>query len=303
MKMNQRAPHHSSFPSGDGSDIQHILKKPCFSEKNASDVHEMSRFFLKENSFSGFEHARVYDDGTCSILYSDLKVAKFVIQERIHITALIPNNIIRDSFWYLPPKDSIYIEAFKKLAGPTGVRSFIDYIRRHDGYYDMFCFTSSDYIEESANHFLNSIQDMEGFSLQFLDRVKDMISEVEKDRFTIPFDMRPNIRGLDKSLSASHDRISSLINRLSQEINELNPRLPSKLTNRELDCVRLMFLGHTAKEISSSLGVSVRTVEFYLDNIKSKLYCTKKSEIISTILAFATGSSLKHQSRAPGTPQ
>lgn len=43
------------------------------------------------------------------------------------------------------------------------------------------------------------------------------------------------------------------------------------LSNREVDCLKLAFVGLTSKQASEHLGLSVRTIEFHLSNAAKKL--------------------------------
>ncbi|PJD97983.1 MAG: hypothetical protein CK425_02140 [Parachlamydia sp.] len=52
------------------------------------------------------------------------------------------------------------------------------------------------------------------------------------------------------------------------------------LSSRESQCIRQLLKGKSAKETGAALGLSPRTVEFYLENIKNKLSCTSKQEIL-----------------------
>lgn len=53
-----------------------------------------------------------------------------------------------------------------------------------------------------------------------------------------------------------------------------------KLTQRETECLCYLVRGKTAKSIAQLLKLSPRTVEYYLDNIKNKLGCRTKSQLI-----------------------
>lgn len=53
-----------------------------------------------------------------------------------------------------------------------------------------------------------------------------------------------------------------------------------KLTERECECVFLLIRGKTAKEIAAMLSLSKRTVESYIENIKNKMNCQNKAEIL-----------------------
>jgi two-component system, NarL family, response regulator NreC len=67
---------------------------------------------------------------------------------------------------------------------------------------------------------------------------------------------------------------------------ELGARLAAEaedddsLSERELDTLRLLALGHTNVEIAGDLGISVRTVETHRSRIQQKLQMTKRSELV-----------------------
>ncbi len=57
-----------------------------------------------------------------------------------------------------------------------------------------------------------------------------------------------------------------------------------KLTARELECLHFYMRGHSIKYIAETLLLSNRTIEFYVDNIKTKFGVSKRSELVP--LAF-----------------
>lgn len=66
-------------------------------------------------------------------------------------------------------------------------------------------------------------------------------------------------------------------NSLDTEINDL-------LTNRQLDCLHCLVRGMTMKQIGKTLNLSPKTVEHYLYNIRTKLHCFSRSELIGKAL-------------------
>lgn len=60
-----------------------------------------------------------------------------------------------------------------------------------------------------------------------------------------------------------------------------------KLTKRECECVFLLIRGKTAKEIADLLSLSKRTIESYIENIKNKMHCQSKAELL--VKAVANG--------------
>lgn len=53
-----------------------------------------------------------------------------------------------------------------------------------------------------------------------------------------------------------------------------------QLTSRECECVFLLIRGKSAKEIGVLLSLSKRTIESYIENIKNKMNCKNKAEIL-----------------------
>jgi DNA-binding CsgD family transcriptional regulator len=56
------------------------------------------------------------------------------------------------------------------------------------------------------------------------------------------------------------------------------------LTSRQIECLLLLVKGMTMKQIAFHLKLSVRTVEHYIESIKIKLNCDKKSDLIMKAL-------------------
>lgn len=57
-------------------------------------------------------------------------------------------------------------------------------------------------------------------------------------------------------------------------------------TKREIDCIRFLVEGYTAKTTARKLNISHRTVERHLDNIREKLGVKRKIEIVGKAMYF-----------------
>lgn len=80
-----------------------------------------------------------------------------------------------------------------------------------------------------------------------------------------------------------------------EKIGCLDPLLRGvQLSNREREIIHWLMKGRSSTEIGQELSISHRTVETYITNLKAKLNCQKKSELIDriTLLAQAYGQNL-----------
>ena len=76
-----------------------------------------------------------------------------------------------------------------------------------------------------------------------------------------------------------------LKNRAREKSYALGSKYPGVcFTPREVDCMMGFMLGKTIVQVAKILHLSPRTVEFYLNNMKRKLSCRTKSELIIKVM-------------------
>ncbi len=104
------------------------------------------------------------------------------------------------------------------------------------------------------------------------------------------YDLNGNVLGLfGCSLNLNTNDVAELTNNLnfikSQLFFTTDEQLMQKygFTERELQVVRGIVRGHTIREVSERLCLSIRTIEFYFNNIKLKLGLNKKSQVIALL--------------------
>lgn len=95
---------------------------------------------------------------------------------------------------------------------------------------------------------------------------------------------------------AADDELVEAVRRASVGESYLNPRLgariasepppgpPDDLSEREVDVLRLIALGHTNAEIGEQLYLSVRTVETHRSHIQQKLRLSTRAELVGYAL-------------------
>ena len=95
---------------------------------------------------------------------------------------------------------------------------------------------------------------------------------------------------------AADDELVEAVRRAAAGESYLNPRLgariasepppgpPDDLSEREVDVLRLIALGHTNAEIAEQLFLSVRTVETHRSHIQQKLRLSTRAELVGYAL-------------------
>jgi two-component system, NarL family, response regulator NreC len=95
---------------------------------------------------------------------------------------------------------------------------------------------------------------------------------------------------------AADDELVEAVRRAAAGESYLNPRLgariaseplpgpPDDLSEREVDVLRLIALGHTNAEIAEQLYLSVRTVETHRSHVQQKLRLSTRAELVGYAL-------------------
>ena len=65
-------------------------------------------------------------------------------------------------------------------------------------------------------------------------------------------------------------------------LGESNPNI--YFTQREVECMKLLIHGNTINSAAVKLGLSHRTIEFYVKNMKMKLGCSSKAKLIEKVI-------------------
>lgn len=94
-----------------------------------------------------------------------------------------------------------------------------------------------------------------------------------------------------KDLSCYLSETNSTIKRKSKIIKAENYYLNAKyeglsLSKRQAEFLFYLLRGHTAKMIGKTLNLSPRTTESYTENLKTKMYCSSKTQLIEKSISL-----------------
>lgn len=73
----------------------------------------------------------------------------------------------------------------------------------------------------------------------------------------------------------------------AQDVTSISDNITETyLSKRQIQCATLLLAGMTTKDIAMQLNLSPRTIEHYIEMIKSKLECSNKTELIIKLSAL-----------------
>lgn len=148
-----------------------------------------------------------------------------------------------------------------------------------------YLFSSSSEYQHAINFLSNNRDALYHFILYFKDKAASHIQKAQNNKIIIPANNK--ITDLPELLTAQTVSANMLerkkkffkttrIHKYIFDDKELNG---IKLTNREIDCITCLLNNKTATQTAQFMNISQRTVESYLENIKTKFNCHSKSEL------------------------
>jgi DNA-binding CsgD family transcriptional regulator len=152
-------------------------------------------------------------------------------------------------------------------------------IKKNDDFCEFFGFATDKSNYKIENWYLRNMDVLDRFCLYFKEAAGSLIKKAENDRFILPSQSNKK-----KSLYQTPKIILRNLDARLSFFNEISTESPYRLSKRQLQCLYYLSRGKTLKEIAKILNLSSKTVEHYLEITKSKLKCSKRSELIEIFL-------------------
>ncbi|SRR5579883_86936 len=148
-----------------------------------------------------------------------------------------------------------------------GINNGIFLIDQHKDYCEFTSFAVKKETVDSVNLFLTHMEFLNKFKNYFKDHAKNIIKKGELNKIYIPYHQKPLPKINEYDQIPAFDIKSNL-----------------KLSPRQHSCAKLILAGKTANEIAESLSLSTRTIESYINNLKIKLNCANRADLIVKLI-------------------
>lgn len=232
--------------------------------------------------FNLITYRRFYNDGKMLYLFNHQEWMKFVLEKEFWVTTkfqekikFINKSASIHSIWdekYLE-KDKIYKALFE-----YNIWNGISIYKKFEHFIEAFAFATTKENTSILNFYIENMEMIEHFILYFREQISSIIRKIDP-HILIPFEISPLISE-KKTISGIGSFFESTpLNRVTLNINGFD----CSLSRREMECLIPTIKGKTSKEIARMLSLSPRSVEKYIDNIKMKLHCDSRGQMMEKI--------------------
>lgn len=171
--------------------------------------------------------------------------------------------------------------------GQTVVQNGLLIIRKGELYDESFYFSMYDAsIASSRTYYYQSLNMLKKFCLYFLHKCRNIIDEAENHK--ISYAIPPSGKSVFEKMFWKDE--STVINPIwfdSRKFCIGTQYGDVFLSNQELNCLRMIAHGFTYNEIAEQLSLQYKTVESYVQNLKSKLTAESRSELAQIYREFS----------------
>jgi len=269
--------------------------------KASKDVQHICQPLLSQTPVVAVQYQRIYTDGSRTILSTNngIVVHRYVKPDAQTKEFYTPRFRQEGRYNLMPswadgvsdPTASkrlqIMFQEEKELFNVTNEFVIID---RKTDYEETIEFSMLNDRAKEENFYFNNLNTLERFRLYFLDKARNLIESVDKERavgaWRNPHSSIAYINQLN-----NHPIILEELMDPKNNHSKLSDIMPTKfyfmvngqenfLTKRELECILQLIQGKTSIEIAKKLFISPRTVEDHVESLKTKTGMQNRHQLI-----------------------
>jgi DNA-binding CsgD family transcriptional regulator len=239
---------------------------------------QMRRFVAPLQDHFGINHLwyyRITKEGDYSFLGSHAAWSEFCFDtaSTAHFPCLRHPNSFQNGISLMKSSaDTIYQKTLQSAWEKFSINFHINLVQKLPEGMEAFGFASCFDDPKADERILNELPLLTHFIKSFRKTCAKLFHILDDNQVNLPQAFGPVFYESPKSISLGQDR-KTLLKKIGLHGLFL-------LTMRELDVLHFLAFGYPASYIAKKLQLSVRTIENYISNIKSKLSCSTKSELI-----------------------
>ena len=162
-------------------------------------------------------------------------------------------------------------------------------VKHYPNYTECFHFYADANSSTVLNTMFNALALLEHFVIYFVNKAHHLIQQSINMPLIQPWLKTTEIKTSPESfLNQSSIDVESFLSstKFPRFVIQQDTLTDIYLTEREVQCGKLFTQGYSVKEIANRLSLSTRTAETYINNIKEKLNCTRKNDVIDKLMTL-----------------
>ncbi|MFA6409659.1 MAG: helix-turn-helix transcriptional regulator [Gammaproteobacteria bacterium] len=198
------------------------------------------------------------------------------------------------------PAHSSNLPVFTHAENHFNTGNGVTIVKKTPFFHEFYFFSGKVEDTNLMNFYFNNIDLLQRFTFYWKNKAEKLLTTAEKHKIFIPNKLdnpvwEDNLS--NKSLIVNSELIQDFLEAIKTRGYTFQGHDFQKInfTSRELECALCLLRGFTVREIAHKLYRSQRTIEKHVDNIKNKLNCQHKSDLIRELIRCGAHVYLKRQ--------
>lgn len=256
--------------------------------KHSNRIKETTRPLLDHFGIGYFTYHRIDNQGNYTVLVDRPEWAEHYVGEKIYLNDpyLRHPSVYQSGICLVESQGSKdYVEKLVRAGKKVlNIDSGAMLINKEVGYVEFFGFFCNSELGNIKSLYLNHTKLLHSFGAHFKEQMAPVLTKMVEDGGGPLL----SLKGADFLCEEPVCPAISPMRRLAyyKDLGVKEIEGVEKLSSQEIRCLKCLVEGMSAKESGKELGLSSRTVEYYLENIKNKLSLWTKQELIKVAKAL-----------------
>ncbi len=270
--------------------MQPLIKPNHYFLSINDQIRTISKPLLTHFGISSFVYSIIFADGSDLKLGTNPDWIEFFYNQHLYQLSQLENrpSFYTDGFvlWSQLPEHQILL---KYARDNFNIDHGVTYVKASSDKTELFFFGTTRDNSDIVHYYINNLDLLKKFSQYFVTTAQPIINQANKHRIFIPNKFESMIVTPQGNLDIDYK--NDFLQSIQIQPYQIDTTYKGiNITAREWEVCGKLIQGKTAKDIAVELFLSSRTVETHLANIKEKLQCHTKSELIKKLHHFNLGS-------------
>jgi DNA-binding CsgD family transcriptional regulator len=256
-----------------------------FQRKTSKDILEICKPLFNSFNLTLFSHTRAFHNGCFTSLMTTVELTEYYIDHKYPIYFSQGKGLTLETGIYIAAhlESSSHQKIRQELKNLFNVDHMVHIIDKQSTYDDMYSFATTPENYQLVNELINNMDVIKHFILYYKDKTAGLIKKATKVKYSDEYFSLPKGTRLFNCMPNSYQHKSTLKHMIIKRAHVSTPFGEVCLSKREFDCLKYAVKNYTFKEIGKFLNLSPRTVETYVNNLKYKLKCDTRAQLVDNI--------------------